>query len=79
MRGQAGDCAYYYDRKGNEYRAIIQSESMNGNANLVFWEGEEPTESGLKVAMNTPHKSNTPNERNCYKHKPSGDWVDQLI
>lgn len=79
MRGQAGDGAYYFDREGEKWQAVIQSESMIGNANLVYWEGEEPTEGNLKIAMNVPHKSNSPNKQNVYKHKPSAEWVDKLL
>ena len=79
MRGDAGDGAIYIDRDGEEHKAIIQSETMLENANLVFWEGDEPDKESLKYAMNVPHKSNTPNERNVYKHKPSAEWVDELI
>lgn len=78
MRGQAGDCAYYYDENGEKHRAIIQSESMNENANLAFWNGDDPTMESLKIAINIPHKSNTPNKQNCYKHKPSGDWATDI-
>lgn len=79
MRGQAGDGAYYYDRQGNEYRAILQSESMIGHANLVYWEGESPDKESLKVAMNIPHKSNAADGVSCYKHKPSAEWVQELL
>lgn len=79
MRGDAGDGALYVGRDGEEYRAIIQSETMLGNANLAFWEGESPTKESLKMAMNVPHKSNTPNDRNYYKHKPSAEWVNELL
>jgi len=79
MRGDAGDGAYYFDKCGERYRAILQSESMIGNANLVYWEGDEPTKKNLKMAMNIPHKSNSPNKKNVYKHKPSAEWVDDLL
>lgn len=79
MKGNAGEGAIFIDRDGNECKAIIQSESMIGNANLVFWEGDEPDEESLKYAMNIPHKSNSPNEKNVYTHKPSADWVDEFI
>lgn len=79
MRGTAGDGAIYIDKHGDEHRAILQSETMNGNANLVYWEGEEPTHESLRMAMNIPHKSNTPNNTSVYKHKPSAEWVDELL
>lgn len=79
MKGTAGEGAIYIDRDGDEYRAILQSESMLGHANLVYWEGEEPTEENLKVAMNVPHKSNTPNENNVYTYKPSAEWPENFL
>ena len=79
MRGNAGDGAIYIDKHGEEHRAIIQSETMNGNANLVYWEDEEPTKESLKMAMNIPHKSDTPNDKSVYRHKPSADWIEELI
>ena len=79
MRGNAGDGAIYIDKHGEEHRAVIQAETMNGNANLVYWEGEEPDRDSLRMAMNIPHKSNTPTEKSCYRHKPSADWVNELI
>lgn len=77
MRGQAGDGALYTDVDGEEHEAVIQSESMSGNANLVYRvdEGVE----GLRFAMNVPHKSNTPNDRNYYRHKPSADWTEDIL
>lgn len=79
MKGNAGDGAIYIDREGERYKAIIQAETLIGNANLVYWEGEAPDSESLKMAMNVPHKSNSPNERNVYKHKPSADWVDEIL
>lgn len=79
MRGNAGEGAIFIDNDGERHKAILQSETLNGNANLVFWEGDEPSKENLKMAMNIPHKSNTPTEKNVYKHKPSADWVDELL
>lgn len=79
MKGNAGEGAIYIDRQGHERKAILQSESMIGKANLVYWEGDEPDKDSLKYAMNIPHKSNTPNEKNVYTYKPSAEWVDNFL
>lgn len=79
MRGDPGDSAIYVDQKGEEYRAVIQSETMIGNANLVFWEGQSPDKDDLKIAMNVPHTSNSNSGRNVYRHKPSADWAQKLL
>lgn len=67
------------DRNGEKYKAIIQSETMLENANLVFTKDGKFETDNLRYAMNIPHKSNTHNDRNYYRHKPSADWVDEIL
>lgn len=79
MKGSPGDAAIYINSNGERYRAVIQSETMGENASLVYWDGENPSVSSLKMAVNIPHKSNTPTERNVYEHKPEKDWAENIL
>lgn len=81
MKGKIGDGAIYVDRNGNEWKAILTDETMNGNASLTYAKDEdgEFTTDSLHMGFNIPTEEDARGSGPYYKHRPDADWPDDVI
>lgn len=68
------------DRNDNEWKAIINDESTNGNASLVYAKSEDDefTVNSLHMAINIPNEEDAVNAP-YYKHRPNAKWPQQVL
>lgn len=81
MKGNPGDSAWFTDRNGNEWKAILTDETMNGNASLVYAKSNEGefTKGSMHMAFNIPTEEDAIGNGPYYEHAPDADWPNDIL
>ena len=81
MKGNPGEGAWFTDRNGDEWRAVLTDETMSGNASLVYAKSDEGefTKGSMHMAFNIPTEEDAIGTGPYYDHAPDADWPNDIL
>ena len=67
MKGEIGDFVIFVDKHGDEHDGVIQDETINDNATIMFFEDNNFEAKSIRFCFNTECESESVKDRRVYR------------